>query len=58
MYGPAARRMRIPPNLTLSNLPNGAAATVIEKTAIRFVVIFTPESIPVEHFGFAASAEL
>jgi hypothetical protein len=50
--------MRIPPDLKFMGLPEGVSPNVIEKTNIGFIVIFMPESISVEKFGFSASAEL
>jgi hypothetical protein len=50
--------MRIPPAVTFSGLPNGIEAHVVEKTNIGFTVIFTPANVPVNNFGFQASAEL
>lgn len=50
--------MRIPPNLTFSNLPAGTTPEISNKTNIGFTVIFRPLAIPVEQFGLAASAEL
>jgi hypothetical protein len=50
--------MRIPPELKFSALPEGVEAHVLEKTKIGFTVVFTPTSVPVERFGFQASAEL
>jgi hypothetical protein len=50
--------MRIPPNITFMNLPPGTEGHVVEKTNLGFTVIFTPTTVPVETFGFAASAEL
>ena len=50
--------MRIAPHLEFPNLPQGVAANVVEKTNVGFTVIFTPQSIVVDKFGFAASAEL
>jgi hypothetical protein len=50
--------MRIAPEITFSELPQGIEPKVIEKTNIGFTVVFTPTSISVERFGFQASAEL
>jgi hypothetical protein len=50
--------MRIAPRLDFHGLPNGVTANVLEKTNIGFTVTFTPQSIPVETFGFSADAEL
>jgi len=50
--------MRIPPGLSFQGLPLGTNATVTEKSKFGFTVVFTPNTIPVANFGFAASAEL
>jgi flavin-binding protein dodecin len=50
--------MRIPPNLTFFNLPDGATPEVTNKTNVGFTVKFYPPNIPVENFGMIASAEL
>jgi hypothetical protein len=50
--------MRIPPRLEFRDLPQGIAANVVEKTNVGFTVIFTPQSIVVDKFGFTADAEL
>jgi hypothetical protein len=50
--------MRIKPQLNFQGLPLGATPNVVEHSALGFTVVFTPPSIPVEQFGFSASAEL
>jgi hypothetical protein len=50
--------MRIPPRLEFPNLPEGVSANVVEKTNVGFTVVFTPQSIAVNKFGFIADAEL
>lgn len=50
--------MRIPPNLTFQNIPEGANANIIEKTKLGFTVQFSPAEIEVTNFGFIADAEL
>ncbi len=50
--------MRIPPQLEFHNLPAGSRAEVTEKSEFGFTVRFTPPEIPVNEFGFTASAEL
>ncbi|MGO9427555.1 hypothetical protein [Rhodoblastus sp.] len=50
--------MRIPPRIEFSGLPAGVIANVIEKTNVDFTVIFSPQSITVNNFGFTADAEL
>ena len=49
--------MRIPPALTFSRLPEGVEAHVLENSAVGFSVVFTPNTILVETFGFQVSAE-
>lgn len=49
--------MRIPPSLDFRGLPTGVTANVIEKTNVDFTVIFSPQSIAVDTFGFFASAD-
>jgi hypothetical protein len=50
--------MRVPPDLTFTNLPTGVTAHVSDKSEISFSVIFLPLSVPVKTFGLIASAEL
>jgi hypothetical protein len=50
--------MRIPPNLTFYNIPEGIDPMVVENSKIGFTVIFTPQTTPVNTFDFAADAEL
>jgi hypothetical protein len=50
--------MRVPPHLEFQGLPNGVVVHVVETTKVGFAVMFTPQSIAVETFGFVANAEL
>ena len=50
--------MRIPPRLEFSGLPTGVRAEVREVSRFGFTVVFSPDEIPVEQFGFTADAEL
>ncbi|MCC6786664.1 MAG: hypothetical protein IT547_02395 [Hyphomonadaceae bacterium] len=50
--------MRIPPDITFGDLPDGVHAEVTQKTTMAFSVKFWPENIRVTNFSFAASAEL
>ena len=50
--------MRIPPQIDFLNLPEGAISHIIEHSTLGFTVVFSPQDIVVETFGFAASAEL
>jgi hypothetical protein len=49
--------MRAPPKLTYTGLPAGVEALVGEKSNLGFTVLFLPTSIPVDHFGWIASAD-
>ena len=49
--------MRITPAISFIGLPEEARATLIENSNLGFTVLFLPFSVPVEHFGLAASAE-
>jgi len=46
------------PRLQFNGIPSGATPNVLELSKVGFTVVFTPPSIPVEHFGFTAEAEL
>lgn len=50
--------MRISPKLDFQGLPDGATPSITEHSALGFSVVFTPATVPVEHFGFTANAEL
>lgn len=50
--------MRIPPQIDFLNLPEGAISHITEHSTLGFTVVFSPQNIVVETFGFAASAEL
>ena len=49
--------MRIIPKVTITGLPPGSKATIADPSTIGFTVVFTPLSIPIEHFGMFASAD-
>lgn len=49
--------MRITPNVMFIGLPSGVTPTLNKSTNLGFTVIFFPLSVPVDHFGLAASAE-
>jgi len=47
------------PNITFPDLPSGVTANIIENSNLGFTVVFSPLTIPIEHFPKAiASAEL
>lgn len=50
--------MRIPPDITFRDLPDGVHAEIIQKTNMAFSVKFWPETVRVTEFSFEASAEL
>lgn len=50
--------MRIPPNLTFTNLPEGTSTEITEHTRFGFIVKFVPENITINRFSFNADAEL
>ncbi len=49
---------RIPPKIEFTNLPPSVNATVIENSTFGFTVIFSPQDIPVETFGFIGDARI
>jgi hypothetical protein len=51
-------QMRVAPTLTFTNLPVGSEAKIIERSTLGATVVFVPPTIPVEHFGLMADAEL
>jgi hypothetical protein len=50
--------MARPPDITFTGVPQGATASVSDRSEISFTVTFYPPSIPVHTFGIIASAEL
>lgn len=50
--------LRTRPRLEFQSLPAGSHAEVTEKSEFGFTVRFTPTEVPVNKFGFTASAEL
>jgi len=50
--------MRIPPKITFSDVPQGVTPKIIEESQVGFWVVFDPQSIDVEKFGYTADAEL
>jgi hypothetical protein len=49
--------MRVAPKLTFSGLPEGVIPNVVEKSRVGFWVVFGPQTIRVETFGYSANAE-
>lgn len=49
--------MRIAPQISITGLPSGVTATIINSTNLGFTVLLSPLSTPLDHFGIAASAE-
>lgn len=49
--------MRIAPQITITNLPEGVTAHVTDVTTVAFNVSFSPNNIPITNFGIVASAD-
>lgn len=53
-----AAPMRVPPRLQFNGLPEGNTPEVREVSRFGFTVVFYPENVEIETFGFTADAEL
>lgn len=50
--------MRVPPHLQFNGLPQGTIPEIQAVSRFGFTVVFYPETVPIETFGFSADAEL